>query len=105
MYTFIESEKVLGAALALSPMGRVTETELGQLETYIYTRAPHYTILFSSVTVRDALSTYRNIFSIDNDDTFIFVDGENSRLRATSYFVNTLEDGFVNLMKEFFAGQ
>ena len=61
MCTFVASEKVVGAALALSPSGRVTGTQLGKLKTYIYQNAPHYTILFSSESINNALSTYRRV--------------------------------------------
>ena len=105
MHTFVASEKVVGAALALSPSGRITETQLGQLETFIYTRAPQYTILFSSESVNSALSTYRSVFHMENDESFVLADGENSKRSAINYFVNTLEDHFLSLMREYFDTQ
>ena len=103
MYTFVSPEKVVGAALALSPNGRITESQLGLLEAYIYTRAPHYTILFSSESINDALSIYRSVFCLENDGVFVFADGENSKRSAVIYFVNTLEDDFLSIMREYFS--
>lgn len=102
MCTFIAPEKVVGAALALSPESRVSESELGELETYIYSKAPHYTLTFSAGSVSHALSAYRDIFSIDANDSFYLVDGENGKASAKRYFLDTMERELLGLITEYF---